>query len=237
MNSSAKRVKLSQNFLTDKNVLKKIEDSLLDLEGKRILEIGGGDGRISQIILSKKPETLVILELDKKYFEILKRKFSKNENVKILNMSCLDYKIKEEITVSSIPYSLTKEIFRKVVESENIKIGYFIVQKEFQEKIVKRLFVPISIYVNIFFEVHKLFNIKKNSFSPAPKVDSSFILISRKKDYEKKYKKLWDFLNFLTQNRNRNINKFFKDKNNEKIYTISYEEILKIYADQYIRSY
>ncbi|MEO0288097.1 MAG: rRNA adenine N-6-methyltransferase family protein [candidate division WOR-3 bacterium] len=237
MNSSAKRVKLSQNFLTDKNVLKRIEDTLLDLEGKRILEIGGGDGRISEIIVSKKPEKLVVLELDKKYFEILKERFSKNENVKILNTSCLDYKIKEEITVSSIPYSLTKEIFKKVVESESIKTGYFIVQKEFQEKLVKKLFVPISIYVNIFFEVQNLFNIKKNSFSPAPKVDSSLILISRKKDYGKKYKKLWDFLNFLTQNRNRNMNKFFKDKDNKKIYTISYEEILKIYADEYIRSY
>ncbi|MEJ5308002.1 MAG: rRNA adenine N-6-methyltransferase family protein [candidate division WOR-3 bacterium] len=237
MNSSVKRVKLSQNFLIDKNVLKKIEDSLFDLEGKRVLEIGGGDGRISETILSKKPEKLVILELDKKYFEILKEKFSKNENVEILNTSCLDYKIKEEITVSSIPYSLTKEIFKKVVESESIKKGYLIVQKEFQEKLVKRFFIPISIYVNIFFEIRNLFIIKKNSFNPSPKVDSSFISISRKKDYEKKYHKLWDFLNFLTQNRNRNMNKFFKDKNNKKIYTISYEEILEIYADEYIHSY
>lgn len=237
MNLSAKRVKLSQNFLTDKNVLKKIEDSLSDLEGKRILEIGGGDGRISEIILSKKPEKLVTLELDKKYFEILKEKFSKNDNVEILNTSCLDYKIKEEITVSSIPYSLTKEIFKMIVESEYIKKGYFIVQKEFQEKLVKRFFIPISIYVNMFFDIENLFNIKKHSFTPTPKVDSSFILITRKRIYEKKYNKLWDFLNFLTQNRNRNMNKFFKEKNSKKIYTLSYEEILKIYVDKHIHSY
>lgn len=237
MSSSTKRVKLSQNFLTDKNVLKKIERSLLNLEGRRILEIGGGDGRISEIILSKKPEKLLILEIDKKFFEILKEKFSKNKNVEILNISCLDHKIKEEITVSSIPYSLTKEIFKMVVESETISKGYFIVQKEFQEKLVKKFFVPISIYVNIFFEIENLFNIKKNSFTPAPKVDSSFIMVSRKKDYEKKYEKLWEFLNFLTRNRNRNMNKLFKSENNRKIYTVSYEEILNFYVDQYIRSY
>uniref|UniRef100_A0A7C3J7F5 Ribosomal RNA adenine methylase transferase N-terminal domain-containing protein n=1 Tax=candidate division WOR-3 bacterium TaxID=2052148 RepID=A0A7C3J7F5_UNCW3 len=237
MSSSGKRVKLSQNFLTDRNVLKNIEISLPELEGKNVLEIGGGDGKISEIILSKKPDNLSILELDRVYFEILKEKFSKFENVKIFNKSCLDYKIEEDITVSSIPYSLSKDIFKKIVESESIEEGYFIVQKEFGEKITKGSFLPISMYVNIFFETENIFDIKKNSFNPPPKVDSRLLHILRKKSFEKKYDKLWDFLNFLTQNRNRNLNKFFKDLDERKIHTLSLEEILKIYADKYIHSY
>ncbi|HAF06859.1 MAG: rRNA adenine N-6-methyltransferase family protein [bacterium] len=237
MNSSVKRVKLSQNFLIDRNVLKNIEKSLPELKGKNVLEIGGGDGRLSEIIVSKKPDKLSILELDRLFFEILKEKFSRFENVKVFNKSCLDYKIEEDITISSIPYSLSKDIFKKIVESESIREGYFVVQKEFGEKIVKRSFLPISIYVNIFFETENTFDIKKNSFNPSPKVDSKLLHILRKKSYEKKYEKLWDFLNFLTQNRNRNLNKFFKEFDERKIHTLNFEEILKIYADKYIHSY
>jgi len=78
MSSSGKRVKLSQNFWLIE-MFENIEKSLPELEGKNVLEIGGGDGKISEIILSKKPDNLSILELDRVYFEILKEKFSKFE--------------------------------------------------------------------------------------------------------------------------------------------------------------
>lgn len=237
MISSVKRVKLSQNFLKDGNILKKIENSLPYLKGKSVIEFGPGEGSLTEVILAKKPLKLLLVELDLKYVEFVKKKFLHLENVEIIEMSCLDYKIVENYLISSIPYSITKEIFKKMVISNSLKESFLVVQKEFAQKVCDVDFLPISLYTNIFFKVEKLFDIKKGSFFPKPDVDSSFIHLKRIKKFTKRDIYLWDFLNFLTQNRNRDVKKYFNSNDNKKIGKLSLKEILKIYADEHIRSH
>jgi len=237
MSSSVKRVKLSQNFLKDKNILKKIENSLPSLKEKSVIEFGPGEGSLTEVILAKKPLKLVLVELDLKCVEFVKKKFSHLDNVKIIEMNCLDYKIVEDYLISSIPYSITKEIFKKIVISNSLKESFLVVQKEFAQKVCDLYFVPVSLYTNIFFKVEKMFDIKKGSFFPKPDVDSSFIHLKRIKKFSKGDLYLWDFLNFLTQNKNRDVKKYFNRDENKKIGKLSLKEILKIYADEHIRSY
>ena len=64
---------LGQNFLIDKNVIKKIID-LSDIKNKNIIEIGPGTGALTTEILKKKPKSLILIEKDYKLSEELKKK-------------------------------------------------------------------------------------------------------------------------------------------------------------------
>ena len=54
---------LGQNFLTDKNIIKKIVSSTT-IKNKNIIEIGPGTGALTNEILKQKPKSLRIIEKD-----------------------------------------------------------------------------------------------------------------------------------------------------------------------------
>ena len=55
---------LGQNFLTDKNIVRKILN-LTNLENKNVIEIGPGKGSLTDEILKRNPSSLILLEKDK----------------------------------------------------------------------------------------------------------------------------------------------------------------------------
>ena len=57
---------LGQNFLIDKNKINKIT-RLDGIKGKSILEIGPGSGNLTNSLLKKKPNEIVLVEKDKKF--------------------------------------------------------------------------------------------------------------------------------------------------------------------------
>ena len=74
---------LSQNFLIDKNISKKIVD-LTDVKGNYILEIGPGYGFLTDSILEKKPKKVYLVEKDDNLKKILIKKYKNNKKVKII---------------------------------------------------------------------------------------------------------------------------------------------------------
>ena len=63
---------LGQNFLNDKNIIKKIV-SLINVKNKNIVEIGPGKGALTGEIIKQKPKTLLIIEKDEKLAKELKK--------------------------------------------------------------------------------------------------------------------------------------------------------------------
>ena len=63
---------LGQNFLTDKNIVRKILN-LTNLENKNVIEIGPGKGSLTDEILKRNPSSLILLEKDKNLFKFLKK--------------------------------------------------------------------------------------------------------------------------------------------------------------------
>ena len=55
--------KFGQNFLKNKELLKRISD-LKNFKNKLILEIGPGKGALTEYLLKKKPERLIAIEKD-----------------------------------------------------------------------------------------------------------------------------------------------------------------------------
>ena len=51
---------LGQNFLIDKNILKKIVDVGKILKNDKVLEIGPGTGNLTEYIIKSKPKNIIV---------------------------------------------------------------------------------------------------------------------------------------------------------------------------------
>ena len=74
---------LGQNFLIDKNILKKIVGTGNISRNDKILEIGPGTGNLTEYIVKSKPKSIIVVEKDNNLIKILENKF-KNK-IKIIN--------------------------------------------------------------------------------------------------------------------------------------------------------
>ena len=72
---------LGQNFLVVKNVINKIV-SLDVIKDKKIFEIGPGSGNLTNYIIQKKPKTILLIEKDKRFYEILSKKYRLKKIIK-----------------------------------------------------------------------------------------------------------------------------------------------------------
>ena len=73
---------LGQNFLTDKNILKKIVSLTLK---QKIIEIGPGTGNLTREILKLSPKNLICIEKDKNLLSILNKNFKYYKNFSVSN--------------------------------------------------------------------------------------------------------------------------------------------------------
>ena len=108
---------LSQNFLIDKNIAKKIIN-LTDIQNKVIIEIGPGQGILTREILYLKPKKLILIEKDEVLFNLLKKEFQSHLNVEIINIDVLDYdfeKVNKCNVISNLPYNISVKIITKLL--------------------------------------------------------------------------------------------------------------------------
>ena len=87
---------LGQNFLIDKNIIRKIVNLIL-IKNKNVVEIGPGKGALTEEILKKNPKTLTLIEKDDELSHQLKVRFSKDSSVKIINEDILKLNLEKII--------------------------------------------------------------------------------------------------------------------------------------------
>ncbi len=186
---------LGQNFLTDQNVLKKITNTAL-IQDKIILEVGPGTGNLTSHILEKKPKKFYVIEKDNKLASILNEKF--NKQLIIINDDILKFDetifFEDTVTVfGNLPYNISTEILSKWIINLKDKFWFnsmiLMFQKEVADRIIAKFntskYGRLSILSNWKLNVKKICDIKPESFSPKPKIDSTLLIFSPKKDYIK----------------------------------------------------
>ena len=191
---------LGQNFLIDKNIINKII-SLVEIQGKSILEIGPGSGNLTESIVKKEPKKLDLIEKDYRFCEILKKKFNFLKNCKIINNDILyfdlnNYINKDTIVFGNLPYNVSTQILAKFISIDLWPPFYskiiFMFQKEVADRILAKRntkqYGRISVLVNFKLEAINHFNISKKSFFPVPKVDSTIIVFKPKVSIKYKIK-------------------------------------------------
>ena len=216
---------LGQNFLIDKNILKKIVDVGNINSNDKVLEIGPGTGNLTEYIVKANPKTIIIVEKDFNLTKLLKNKFKKK--VKIINDDILklseDFYNEKFIIYGNLPYNISTQILAFWCLSKKIKFKKLILmfQKEVADRIVAKVntknYSRITILSNWKFYIKKLFDINPECFSPRPKIKSSLLEFTPKKNivdikYPKNIEKITNI--FFSQRRKmvkKNFMKLFKN--------------------------
>ena len=186
---------LGQNFLIDRNVLEQIVDTT-EITNKEILEIGPGSGNLTTFILKKNPKKLYVVEKDDELALLLKDKFT-NE-ITIINDDILkiseDKISSEKLTVfGNLPYNISTEILSKWIVNINKEFWFESLVLMFQKEVAERIIAEsntskygrLSILSNWKLNIKKITDIKPESFSPRPKIDSTLLLFTPRENFFK----------------------------------------------------
>tara|TARA_B100000212_G_scaffold342222_1_gene328292 strand:- start:1483 stop:2223 length:741 start_codon:yes stop_codon:yes gene_type:complete len=236
--------KYGQNFLIDQNIIRKI-CSLISNKQLNVIEIGPGDGRLTEQILLSDPQQLKIIEIDPDLIPTLIKKFNKKQKIKIINENILDYPLIEEVDliISNLPYNISSQILGKICLMERPPANLiFMFQKEFAERLIDKKINSLNSLVNCFYDINTKFNVGKNCFRPIPKIDSTVISFKRKKNILLKKIEMNSFINFkrnLFSHKRKTLNNQLKDYNFNKkkfdlsmrIEDISLQQLLEIFRE------
>ena len=186
---------LGQNFLIDRNILKIISE-VTSIKDKIVLEIGPGTGNLTSFILKKKPKKFIVIEKDNDLASNIAEIFK--DQLNIINDDILNVDenslASEKITVfGNLPYNISTEILSRWII--NLKNDFWfdrlvlMFQKEVADRIVANFnssyYGRLTILSNWKLNIEKICDIKPESFSPRPKIDSSLLVFSPKENFFK----------------------------------------------------
>jgi len=183
------RKKWGQNFLVDNNLLKKIVHTIKPKSDNCILEIGPGEGALSEKILPIVKE-MVGVEIDPLLIEKLK-KHDKLKDLSIIKGDVLLYEI-DKLPISNpvrvignIPYNITTPIIFWLIEQLDYwDDAFLMVQKEVANRLVAqtstKAYGKLTVVVGAYLDIESKFTIPPDVFIPKPKVDSAFIHLTKK---------------------------------------------------------
>lgn len=176
MQSTRSDFSISQNFLRDKNLVKKILKKINLKKENIILDIGVGDGIISNELLNLGYKVNGF-EIDPNLYNTLKTKIS-NTNFILTNEDFLKFNFNElknhKVSIfSNIPFNLTTNIVQKILikepEAEEV---YLIMQEEAANRFLgKKEGLLQSLLISINYSPEIIFKFKKTDFNPVPKVN------------------------------------------------------------------
>lgn len=191
--------KFGQNFLKNKEVIKKIAQIPSVESNSLIIEVGPGSGNLTVALADLyKDSNILAYEVDKELENILLKNIKEFNNIKVLFTDFLKEDIKYNIKdysytnlyfVSNVPYYITTPILFKLIES-NLDFTKIVmmVQKEVGERFCSKSsckeYGALTVILNYFFDIKKEFTVDRNQFYPKPNVDSLVVSFNKKENKE-----------------------------------------------------
>ncbi len=230
---------LGQNFLKDKNIVKKIIKSI-NIIDKKFIEIGPGYGILTNEILKLNPKKFFIIEKDKTLYKYLLNKLQ-NNSFKIINEDALkfDYSRFSNYTiVSNLPYNISSKFLLKTIKlNKNFNEIICMIQSELAEKFDYRVgkMNKYKFLAKFCGEYQILFNVSPKVFFPQPKVNSKVVkFVLSKKNIKIENLDLFVKLFFVNKRKKIKSNKTFNNLVDKKLIDkryedLNYNDILMIY--------
>lgn len=171
---------LGQHWLKDRATLDAIASCIFGTD--LCLEIGPGLGTLTSSLL-KRFNKVIAVEFDPRLATNLPKSFP-GKNLEVINMDFLKFNlesIKEPYVVAgNIPYYITSPIITKLLETENRPQRIvLLIQKEVAERIAakdgKETVLSLSVKNRADVELGPV--VKRELFTPPPKVDSQVIIL------------------------------------------------------------
>lgn len=180
---------LGQHWLHDADALSAMSEAAEVSLGDNVLEVGPGLGTLTEILLADGANVTAV-EFDKELFAQLTREAQKmpvvdQKRLKLVNQDILEFDLtampRGYKVAANIPYYLTSNLIRRLLESENKPaIIALLIQKEVAERIVTEAgqHSLLSVSVQFYAEAELREVVPAELFTPPPKVDSQIIKIT-----------------------------------------------------------
>jgi len=212
--------KLSQHFMVDQRVLQRVVDSARLKTEDRILEIGPGEGALTELLAQICSVTAI--EKDTYLAGHVAERFPK---VKVIEGDALKEKWPQfDKCVSNLPYHISKRFLLKLLQHD-FKLVVIVVQREFAERLAAKPgdkdYGVVSVCAQLCCDVELLDTIPRNAFKPQPKVESQIVRLPQRKKLEKGF---LDFVTLKFQKRNKLLGE-------KRIRDISPEEFYRLYKN------
>jgi 16S rRNA (adenine1518-N6/adenine1519-N6)-dimethyltransferase len=176
--------KLGQNFLTDQQAIQRIVAAIGDCSGRTVIEIGPGKGAITRALAARSGH-LQAIELDPVFAAGLSAEFS-GERVKIVHQDVLNFDFaaasasagERLLVVGNLPYLITSPILLKLAASYvSLDRAVLMVQREVADRVAAvpgtRDYGLLSVTLQLYGSIEKLFTLPPGAFSPSPEVHST----------------------------------------------------------------
>jgi 16S rRNA (adenine1518-N6/adenine1519-N6)-dimethyltransferase len=176
--------KLGQNFLRDQTAIRRIVAALGDISLQTVVEIGPGQGVITGT-LAAQADRVIAIELDRELAPRL-RGLLGSDRVSVLEQDVLQFDFaaasdaagQRLVIVGNLPYYITSPILLKLAQNTAfLDRAVLMVQREVADRIVSepgsRDYGVLSVTVQMYGPVERLFTLPPGAFSPPPDVHST----------------------------------------------------------------
>ncbi len=195
---------LGQNFLASVRDLERVAEAP-ELSGDEVLlEIGTGLGRLTAL-LAARARRVVGVEIDDRLHAIAAENLADCANVELLRCDALEskHRINPAVTsavrdateeaegkfkvVSNLPYRISSPVVVNMLEWELRPVELYLM---LQDEVAGRMtaepgtgdYGPLTVYVDYWATVERLFTLGSHAFWPAPEVNSAFLRLRRCKE-------------------------------------------------------
>jgi 16S rRNA (adenine1518-N6/adenine1519-N6)-dimethyltransferase len=184
---------LSQNFLVDPNIRRKIVAELEADSADAVLEVGPGHGELTDLLVGH-VERLVLIEKDDDLAAELIRRFRERPDVTVVHGDALQIELADRLgpdrpvrLISNVPYGITSPLIFRFLDLRPIpRRMVLMVQKEVADRISapegSKVYGALSVGVQARARVRVAFKVGRRSFRPEPRVDSAVIVLEPRPD-------------------------------------------------------
>ncbi len=218
---------LGQNFLYDTNLLRAISNDGGVESDDLVLEIGAGAGTLTKV-LSEKAKKVISFEIDKSLISILEKVRDEQKNIEFHFQDFMDADVDDLFegkakVVANIPYYITTPIIFKLVDSiEKFDSILVLIQKEVAERFAAKEgnkdYGITSVILQSIFDVSIPRIIKKECFTPSPKIDSALCKLVPHNRYKiSNFEGFKNFVHFSFSMRRKTLVNNLKQKFNKDL--------------------
>ena len=182
---TAKR-RFGQNFLVDRGVVSRIIDAFDPKPDQTVMEIGPGRGALTSE-LNNQAGRIIAIEFDRDLAQQLRDKFAAVANFTLIEGDALTINFCEAIkpapaarAIANLPYNVGTAILQRLIEQRScVSDMTLMLQREVVDRIMAQPGSSergyLSVFVEAYCEVEKLFDVSPQAFRPAPKVWSTVV--------------------------------------------------------------
>jgi 16S rRNA (adenine1518-N6/adenine1519-N6)-dimethyltransferase len=181
-----------QNFLVDHSIVAKIVTVAALNDSSTVVEIGPGRGALTSELL-RHAGKVVAIELDRDLASFLREQFADRANFQLIEQDALEVDFNQIASengspiklVANLPYNISTAILSRLVDSRHSFEAMILM---FQREVVDRITAPpstsergyLTVMVEAFMSVERLFDVPPTAFRPVPKVWSSVVQLTPK---------------------------------------------------------